>query len=162
MVDFKQLKQIMDGLFVSHNNGRYDLHPDKESVSDFKMCRYSALLSSLIMNSLADSEWEIRGGSVWYPYFAKGGFFDGDEWHGHYWITNGIQIVDMAARQFGVHEGYIVTSADDSRYLENFDEDEIVEHMKNVEVTVNRWFRGLKNDGLLDRIKIRPQREPRL
>lgn len=118
--------------------------PNK-TTPDHKMCRYAALFLSKIINKDLTDHWYVVGGSVWPPFYQSGGFKDKNgEWHGHYWVTNGDIIIDIATKQFGEDE-IIITKSNDSRYEKNYTHDEIKRDLKYVSRTVSLWINSTKN-----------------
>jgi hypothetical protein len=106
-----------------------------EAADGKGLCRYTAVALSKILGK----EWKVAGGEA-LVHGHPGGFFDGLEWHGHYWVTNGRHILDITANQFGAPD-VIVTEAGDVRYHKNYTQEELSEHIVHVRVQAIRWAR---------------------
>lgn len=98
------------------------------------MCRFT----SAFLSDVLGWEWRVAGGDPTYK-GDKAGFFDGDTWQGHYWVTNGRQIIDLTANQFGAEE-IVVTTVDDPRYRANYTPMELDNAMCEVEDRVDEWL----------------------
>jgi hypothetical protein len=98
------------------------------------MCRFTAAFLSDVLGW----EWRAAGGDPTYK-GDKAGFFDGETWHGHFWVTNGRQIIDLTANQFGAEE-IVLTTVDDSRYRANYTQMELDNALYEVEDRVDEWL----------------------
>jgi hypothetical protein len=113
------------------------------------MCRFSALfLRHVLTDELPEGEWRCVGGSpeadedVDPDCATPGGYRADDGWRGHYWVSDGdfSFVVDVACDQFG--GARVVAKEDDwpgSRYVENYFEGAVHEHMKDVRDRVAAW-----------------------
>lgn len=66
------------------------------------MCRFTSVFLARILGP----EWRFSCGSPQYCHASgqlleAGGFWDGLAWHEHCWVSNGRDIVDLTASQFG-------------------------------------------------------------
>lgn len=104
-----------------------------DAATGATMCRFTSAFLVLILGN----EWWVTGGE---PYGAgeRAGFFDGSNWHAHYWITDGELIVDLTANQFGA-PSIVVTTAEDLRYSENCSDGELSESLLHVQDRANEW-----------------------
>lgn len=98
------------------------------------MCRFT----SAFLSDVLGWEWRVAGGDPKYR-GDEAGFFDGQMWQGHYWVTNGQQIIDLTANQFGADE-IVVTSMEDPRYRANFTPREVDNALCEVEDRVDEWL----------------------
>lgn len=107
------------------------------AATGFGMCRFSATFLANIL----DENWVVAGGEPLYPTddgVNQAGYFDGKSWHGHYWVTNGELIVDLAASQFG-GDKVTVVPVHSPQYRENYSELELEEHLDHVSVRADAW-----------------------
>jgi hypothetical protein len=104
-----------------------------DAASGATMCRFTSAFLVLVLGW----QWEMSGGEPTYP-GETAGFFDGEAWHAHYWVTDGERIVDLTANQFG-QAPIIVTSTADERYSENCSEDELGEALYHVMQRARQW-----------------------
>lgn len=101
------------------------------------MCRFTSAFLAMEL----DGPWRIAGGESGRQDGDEAGFFDGENWHAHYWVTDGLQIVDLTANQFGAEP--IITTVDDLRYVENYTRVEIEDALQHVADSVDQWARRL-------------------
>lgn len=119
-----------------------------EAATGVGMCRFS----SFFLEKVLAGRWRVAGGERHYDWAAQrytgtGGFFDGDTWHAHYWVSDGEVIVDLAAGQFGADE-ILVADASDSRYAANYLPHELKEHRVHVAQRVRSWVTTYKSQFL--------------
>lgn len=91
-----------------------------EAARGVGMCRFSSFFLATILGG----PWHVEDGEQHYDWSSRsligtGGYFDGKVWNGHYWVTDGRLIVDLAAGQFG-GESIQVAAASDERYAANY------------------------------------------
>lgn len=98
------------------------------------MCRFT----SAFLSDVLGWNWRVQGGDPLHVN-DEAGFFDGDTWHGHYWVSDGHRIVDLTANQFGAEE-IVVTTVRDPRYRANFTPAEIANALYEVEHRVADWL----------------------
>lgn len=113
-------------------------------TADTGMCRFTAYFLSQLLPQLGYGTWYFTGGDpyVIFPVPAKeeAGYRDiQGEWHAHYWITDGANIIDLACEQFGgplIYWG----KEDNDRYQENYSSEELREHIESIEERVESWL----------------------
>jgi len=128
-----------------------------ESLS-FGMCRFTSAFAGPILNRQfglrlkpfagftnfhpADPGWDKRHGkpaSTFKGQDGVGGMLGTDGlWHEHYWLSDGITIVDLTAEQFG-WEPVIVAAGEDPRYLANWKPSAVTSHMRDVTLRAKGW-----------------------
>jgi hypothetical protein len=104
-----------------------------EAATGATLCRFTAAF----LVRMLKGRWRVKGGEAYLPGDAAG-FFDGKNWHGHYWVTDGQRIVDLTANQFGA-DPIVITTANDPRYCENYSSRELIEVLQHVAVRARRW-----------------------
>jgi hypothetical protein len=122
-----------------------------DAATGVGMCRFS----SFFLEKVLGGSWRVAGGEQHYDWSAQrhtgtGGFFDGDAWRAHYWISDGKVILDLAAGQFGADE-ILVANASDSRYAANYLPHELKEHRVHVAQRVRSWVTMYKTQIPLSR-----------
>lgn len=141
-VDLEGIRGFLEERWVAWGRER-----DRPVTRDGEgMCRFT---SAFLIAALG-SHWQFSGGFPEYwdfesgamkPRASGGGYFDGEKWHAHHWVTNGRLIVDLTASQFGA-ERILVVPADDSRFRSTFvSRHEIQEALRDVKERATVWAR---------------------
>jgi hypothetical protein len=104
-----------------------------EAASGATMCRFTAAF----LVELLGWPWRVAGGDD-YGDDNLGGFFDGTEWHAHYWVTDGLRIIDLTANQFG-GPPIVLTNVNDARYSENYEQEDLEDALPHVAVRATQW-----------------------
>lgn len=111
---------------------------------DQGMCRFTVAYLQAVLQKHG-VKLTIAGGSPWLPKFPTGGFFASDgKWYGHYWLTDGQYIYDIAASQFGADD-VVITPVNDPRYQANFSKEELREHLLRIKKTLSAWKSARNN-----------------
>jgi hypothetical protein len=104
-----------------------------EAATGATMCRFTAAFLVLVLGW----PWRVAGGDE-YADDDQGGYFDGKEWHAHYWVTDGHRILDLTANQFG-GPPIVLTSVGDPRYVENYEREVLEDAMPHVAARAEQW-----------------------
>lgn len=112
-----------------------------ENADGKNMCRFTAAFLARLLGK----PWRAVGGGCMYDFagnrvISVGGFFDGETWQPHFWITDGKRIIDLTAHQFGA-EPIVITTVDDPRYDANFIEPFVKEALSHVRARTRQWVR---------------------
>jgi hypothetical protein len=102
------------------------------------MCRFTALF----LEKMLGRPFEVMGGAPLFEGDAAG-YFDGAQWHGHYWVTDGERIVDLTADQFGA-EPVVLVRDPDVRYEANYTEEELEDALQHVRLRAGDWARRFR------------------
>jgi hypothetical protein len=128
------LRTALEGFWAewAQEKGRPDV------AKGASMCRFTALFLAKVLGWRFD----VVGGAPLYE-GDSAGYFDGVQWHPHYWVTDGERIIDLTADQFGAKPLAIVRVSD-ARYVTNYTEDELEEALQHVRLRANDWARQFR------------------
>jgi hypothetical protein len=102
------------------------------------MCRFTAAFAVKNLGWRFD----VVGGEPLFPGDAAG-YFDGAQWHGHYWVTDGARIVDLTADQFGA-DPLVFVRMPDARYATNYTTEELEDSLVHVSARASNWARQFR------------------
>ncbi len=105
------------------------------------MCRFT----SVFLADMLGPEWRLTCGTPIYSeetgeLLEPGGFWDGQQWHEHCWVSNGRDVVDLTASQFGA-PSILLESVLDKRWVANVTNPWQLEDLEaGVQHRVNYWL----------------------